>query len=152
MKRFLYLAAAGAAAALLLAGAGGAGSSAPSANPTTQGKVLVQRFFTLLHDGNTKGLSALLTPGFQAVRANGGVQNKASYLANPPKVGSFTIAKLKGTRSGSIVLVVSYQVTVTETIGGSEQPTGPSPRLSVFQWQKGAWHLAAHANFGAIKK
>ena len=46
--------------------------------------------------------------------------------------------------------MVSYRVSVAETITGSEQPTGSGPRLSVFQWQNGAWHLSAHANFGAI--
>ena len=149
MKRLIYVAATAAVAALLFAG-GGAGASASSADSTQQGKALVQRFFTMLSRGDTQGLNELLTPSFQVVRANGGVQNKASYLANPPKIERFSIAKLKGTRIGG-VLVVSYQVTVTESIAGSEQPVGPSPRLSVFQLQSNAWHLAAHANFGAIK-
>lgn len=151
MKRLVYMAVAAAVAAFLLAGGGGAATSASSANPSVQGKVMVQRFFTLLRSGDTEGLNALLTPGFQAVRANGGVQGKASYLATPPQVDRFSISNLKGTRSGN-VLVVSYRVTVTETIGGRDQPVGPAPRLSVFQWQNGGWHLAAHANFGAIEK
>lgn len=150
MKRLVYVAATVSAVALLFAGGGGAGSSDRSVDPTTQGKALVQRFFTLLEKSDVHGLNALLTPSFQVVRANGGVQNKASYLANPPEVKHFTIEKLKATKSGG-VLIVSYQVTVTETIAGNEQPIGPSPRLSIFQWQSNAWRLAAHANFGAIK-
>lgn len=138
--------------ALLAAGwAGGATASPPTGNPTAQGKALVQRYFTMLHNGDTAGLKALLAPSFQVVRANGGVQTKGAYLASPPKVGSFTIAKVKGTQNGG-VLVVSYQVMVTESVAGTEQPTGWAPRLSVFSWQNGAWRLAAHANFGAITK
>lgn len=150
MKRLVYVAVAVSVVALLPAGSGGAGASAPSADPTVQGKALVQHFFTLLQKGDVRGLNNLLASSFQVVRANGGVQNKASYLAKPPKVEHFSIAKLRGTKNDD-VLVVSYRVTVTERIGGRDQPVGPSPRLSVFEWQNNAWHLAAHANFGAIE-
>ena len=137
---------------LLVTGwAGSATASPPAGNPTVQGKALVQKFFSLLRDGDAKGLNALLAPSFQVVRANGGVQNKAAYLADPPKVDRFTILKLKGTRAAG-VLVASYQVTVTETIAGKEQPAGRAPRLSIFHWENGAWRLVAHANFGAISK
>lgn len=137
---------------LLATGWGGsANASPPTRDPTVQGKALVQRFFVLLQNGDTAGLKVLLAPSFQVVRANGGVQGKASYLDTPPAVGHFTIAKVKGTQTGS-VLVVSYQVAVSEKIAGAEQPTGWAPRLSVFAWQNGAWHLTAHANFGAITK
>ncbi len=136
--------------ALVAAGWTGAASSPPRpGDPTAQGAALVQSYFSLLSAGDVEGLDALLAPGFQAVRANGDVQAKASYLANPPQVGDFTITAVKGTKTDG-VLVVSYRVTVTETIGGVEQPTGPAPRLSVFQWEKGAWRLASHANFNAI--
>lgn len=138
--------------ALIVAGWSGAASS-PSrpGDPTAQGAALVQSYFTLLHNGDAEGLDALLAPGFQAVRANGDVQDKASYLADYPQVGDFTVTAVKGTKTDG-VLVISYQVTVTETIGGVEQPTGPAPRLSVFQWERGAWRLASHANFNAIVK
>ncbi len=140
------------ALAVLVAGWWASSSpSSASVGPTAQGKVLVQRFFTLLHNRDTKGLNALLAPSFQVVRANGGVQDKASYLADPPRIAVFAISKLKGSQAGG-VLVVSYQVAVAETVAGIKQPTTWAPRLSVFQQQKGAWHLVAHANFGAIKK
>ena len=136
--------------ALFAAGWGGSATATPKTlSPTAQGSALVQRFFTLLHNRDTTGLEALLAPSFQVVRANGGVQNKASYLSAPPQIDRFAIAKLRGTRHGG-VLVASYQVTVTETIAGVEQPATQAPWLSVFQWENGSWHLVAHANFGAI--
>jgi hypothetical protein len=52
---------------------------------------------------------------------------------------------------GSDVLVVSYVVTTEETINGVTQSTA-KPRLSVFRWVDGGWHLAAHSNFGALPK
>jgi Domain of unknown function (DUF4440) len=128
-----------------------AGSSSPAVSPTAQGKTLLRQYFALLREGDTAGLSRLLAPNFQAVRSNGNVQNKASYLANPPKVNRFTLSKVKGTEHAG-VLVVSYRITVVEHISGKDQPVGPSPRLTVFQRYQGGWHLTAHANFGATLK
>jgi hypothetical protein len=130
---------------------GGVSSRTGAGTPTSQGQALVQRFFTLLRNQDRKGLNVLLASNFQSVRANGSVQDKASYLIDPPKVGGFRISKLRGTQ-GNGVLVVSYRLSVIETIGGVKQPGKPAPRLSVFHREKGAWRLAAHANFGAIKK
>lgn len=135
---------------LLLVG-WGAASSSPAVSPTAQGRALIRHYFTLLRERDTAGLSRLLAPNFQAVRSNGNVQNKASYLANPPKVNQFKLSKLKGSAHAG-VLVVSYRVTVVEHIGGRAQPVGPTPRLTVFQRYEGAWHLTAHANFGATVK
>ena len=136
---------------LLLVGWGNVAATPAGPDPTAQGRTLVHQYFTLLQNGDTAGLSRLLAPSFQAVRSNGDVQNKASYLANPPKVNRFTLTKLKGTRYAG-VLVVSYRITVIEHIAGHDQPVGPTPRLTVFQWYRGAWHLTAHSNFGATVK
>lgn len=130
---------------------GGVASGTDKRTPTAQGQALVQRFFTLLQNQDRRGLNVLLASNFQSVRANGSVQDKASYLVDPPKVDAFTISDLRAKRSNGL-LVVSYRLRVTEMIGGVEQPGKPAPRLSVFHRQNGAWRLSAHANFGAIKK
>lgn len=145
------LVAVAAAASLLLVGWGGAASSAAAVSPTVQGRTLVRQYFTLLRKGDTAGLNKLLAPGFQAVRSNGDVQDKQAYLANPPQVNRFRLSKFKGTRHAG-VLVVSYRITVIEHIAGRDQPVGPAPRLTVFHRYGGAWHLTAHANFGATLK
>lgn len=141
-------------AAVFFTSAGSGGGASPqigAATPTSRGQALVQRFFTLLQNQDRQGLRAFLAPNFQSVRANGGVQEKPAYLIDLPKIGRFKISNVRGTQSND-VLVVSYQLTVREKIGGVEQPGSPAPRLSVFHREKGAWHLSAHANFGAINK
>lgn len=139
------------AGVFLVSGASSGGVAARAGTPTSQGKALVKRFFTLLHNQDRQGLNALLAANFQSVRANGSVQDKASYLVDPPKVGDYRIGTLRGTESRG-VLVVSYRLRVFETIGGVQQPGKPAPRLSVFHRENGVWRLSAHANFGAIKK
>lgn len=142
------------AAGVFLTAAGSSGgvvSRTGTSTPTSRGQALVERFFTLLQNQDRQELKVFLAANFQSVRANGGVQDKGSYLVDPPKVDSFTISKLKGTQSNGL-LVVSYRLSVSETIGGVEQPGRPAPRLSVFHRESGAWRLSAHANFGAINK
>lgn len=119
-------------------------------NPTALGTALVNRFFRLLVAKNVSALGRLLSPAFQVVRANGDVQDKASYLAHLPDVKAFTISKTAGRASGGVI-TMSYLLQVREVIDGKTQPVGPAPRLTVFAWQGGAWRLVAHANFGAIK-
>lgn len=127
-------------------------SAAPTASdPNAQGSALVDQFFTILSrpsQAKADQLKTFLTPEFQVVRANGDQQGKDAYLQNPPSVASYTISDLVGTQSGEL-LVVSYKVITEETVSGVKQST-TAPRLSVFRWVDGGWHLAAHANFGAL--
>lgn len=120
-------------------------------NPTAEGTALVKYFFRLLVARKVGALGRFLSPAFQAVRANGDVQDKASYLARLPDVKSFAISRAAGRASGGVI-TVSYLLRVKEIIDGKSQPVGPAPRLSVFAWRGGAWRLVAHANFGAIKR
>jgi hypothetical protein len=137
--------------ALAAASCGGDESGAPSVeDPNAEGTALVENYFGLLASKDVSGLDELLAPDFQVVRANGNVQDKTSYLENPPDVEDFTLRNV-ATRVGENTLTVSYQVNVAEVVAGAEEPSGWSPRLSVFEWQDGAWRLVAHANFGAIR-
>ena len=151
--RWWLLAVAAVVVGAMVAGGGLARNAATShqaATPTARARVLVQHFLTLLQEQDKQGLKKLLAPSFQVVRANGGVQNKASYLANPPKIDHFKISQLRGTESAGL-LVATYRLTVREIIGGVPQPGQAAPRLSVFHQTGGAWRLVAHANFGAVK-
>lgn len=140
-----------AALVLGLAACGG-GSGEPSLDdPTAEATQLLDRYFTALAEKDTQALDEILAPEFQVVRANGTVQDKAAYLADTPDVGDFSLDQVRAT-VGEDELVVSYQLTVTETVEGAAQPTGPAPRLTVFDWRDGSWRLVAHANFGAVER
>jgi hypothetical protein len=112
---------------------------------------LVNRFFTLLHDQDSAGLAAFVSPAFQVQRPDGTGTNKAGYLAAPPKVDAYEISGLVGTRAGDTV-VARYVVTASETINGQLLKKDPAPRLSVFKKNavSGTWQLVAHANFNGV--
>ena len=139
-----------AALALALAIAlGPAAAATHSANPTSLGKRLVDRYFTELTKHDVTGLRVLLSPAFQVQRADGSRLGRAAFLRHLPTIRSFKIRKLVTTTNGS-VLVDTYEVAANEVVNGKPLQTGYAPRLSVFVHAKG-WQLVAHANFNAPK-
>ena len=100
---------------------------------------------------DARALKRFLSPAFRATRAGGGVQRKATYLADLPKVKSFTIRHLRG-RVALGVLVVSYELRAVERVNGAVKPVGPQPELTVFAWQHGSWRLLEHADADPASK
>ena len=129
-------------------------AAAPTASdPDVQGAALVNQFFTILQQPDSakaQQLRTFLAPEFQIVRDSGDQLGKDAYLLKPASVKMFTISDVVATQGGD-VLVVSYRIGTEETINGVTQGT-MAPRLSVFRWSDGAWHLAAHSNFGALPR
>jgi len=141
------------AAVALALGACSSAAAPPTSDPTAEGSALVNRFFTILQQpaaDKVDQLKTFLAPEFQIVRDTGDHLGKDAYLLNPASVATYSLSDLVVTQ-GSDVLVVSYVVTTEETINGVTQSTA-KPRLSVFRWVDGGWHLAAHSNFGALPK
>jgi len=141
-----------AAVALALAACSSA-AAPPTSDPDTQGSALVNEYFTILQQpdaAKADQLKTFLAPEFQIVRANGDQLGKDAYLLKPAAVKTFSISEVVATQGGD-VLVVSYRITTEETLNGVAQSTA-APRLSVFRWVDGGWHLAAHSNFGALPK
>ena len=136
----------------LVAACSPAPSAAPTlADPAAEGSARVNAYFTALQSGEAAQVDGVLAPNAQIARANGTVVGHDEYLKTLPTIKSFTIADVNATQSGD-VLVVTYSVTTDQVVDGKAQPTTAAPRMSVFQWQNGAWRLLAHANFNAVNK
>ncbi len=127
-------------------------SAAPTlADPTAEGQRLADGFFAAIQSGDPAKVSDTMAPGARIARANGDVVGLDDYLMALPVIKEYSIDKVDASQNGD-VLVVTYHVIVDEVINGVQQPTKEAPRMSVFQWQDGAWKLLAHANFGAINR
>jgi hypothetical protein len=141
------------AAAVLALSACSGGAAPTASDPNAEGTALVDRFFTILQQPDATKvdqLATFLAPEFQIVRDTGDTMGRDAYLQDPASVTMYSISDVVATQ-GADVLVVSYLVAAEETINGV--PTSSrKPRLSVFHWTDGAWHLAAHANFGALPR
>lgn len=113
------------------------------------GRHLVVEFLTILQkDDPVPALTTFLDPAFQIQRANGTREDKASYLANPAKLGAFEPSGYRVTRNGT-ALVVSFRTANIETIDGVQYKRTPAPRIATFWFNRGAWTLLSYANFNA---
>src|SRR6476619_147108 len=99
---------------------------------------------------NWKAVEGKIADGFQSVHPDGARDraNEISLIKNL-NIGQLEFNNLKSTTSGDDV-VVTYMISVQETIDLEQLTTKPTPRLSV--WRKGAdgrqW--ICHANLNPI--
>jgi len=125
-------------------------SPAPSSeSAATVAQPLATKLFQLLHDKDTAGLEAFLSPAFTLQRADGSSADKAAFIQRPADVVEFTISALAATQTGNVI-VARYMADVVGTASGRPYTPGPAPRLSVFVWDGSDWQLVAHANFNPL--
>jgi len=96
-------------------------------------------------------VDARLAPGFQSAHDDG-ARDKAGEMAliRALDVTDYTITDVKVTEGGADVMIITYRISVPETIDGQRLSSKPAMRVSV--WQKGAagWQWIAHANLKAL--
>lgn len=116
------------------------------------GKLLVDNFFSLIAAKDWTVLEKHVAPCFQSIHSDG-ARDRAKEMALLKKLnlGEYKLADIKATRKGDIV-VVTYTVSVAETIDGKRTSKTPAPRLSVFSHTKATWQILAHANLKPLAK
>jgi hypothetical protein len=100
---------------------------------------------------NWNAVEARIADGFQSVHPDG-IRDRAGEIAllKQMNFGAFTLSNFKSTTIGDNI-VVTFTMTVAETIDGKRLAAKPAYRLSV--WKKGAngWQWISHANFTPIR-
>ena len=130
---------------LLLAYGGVRAAEAPSADAGF-GEELVRRLWATLKAGNMEQIASGMAQGFQSVHQDGArTREQQLALTKDLHLGAYTLSSFQTTRNGP-VLVVTYLVSVAETIDGKRLSKKPEPRLSVFLETDGRWQWMAHAN------
>jgi hypothetical protein len=99
---------------------------------------------------NWKAVETSIAAGFQSVHPDG-IRDRAGEIAllKRMNLGEFTLSNFKSTAIGDNI-VVTFTMTVAETIDGKRLPAKPAYRLSV--WKKGGngWQWISHANLTPI--
>jgi hypothetical protein len=99
---------------------------------------------------NWKAVEDKIAEGFQSVHPDGARDRAGEIsLIKNLNVGQVTFNDFRSTMSGDNV-VVTYMISVQETIDIEQLPTKPTSRLSV--WKKGPrdWQWICHANLNPI--
>jgi len=108
----------------------------------------------LWNDFKTQNISALekkIAPGFQSIHEDGASDAEAELkLLKELNLGEHTLSNFKVTQVGPAI-IVSYFVSVEETIEGKRLSTKPAARLTIFLKTDSGWQWIAHANLNPLK-
>lgn len=122
----------------------------PGAASASEGEKLEREMATAIKAKNWNVVENRIADGFQSVHPDG-PRDRAGEIAllKGMNFGDFTLTNFKSTVVGDNI-VVTFTMTVAQTIDGKQLPPKPAYRLSV--WKKGAagWQWISHANLASI--
>lgn len=96
-------------------------------------------------------MEAKLAPGFQSVHPDGARDRTGEIaLIKRLNVGPYKLDNFKVTKNGDL-LIVTYRISVVETVGGKQLSTKPAMRQSVWAKNAAGWQWIAHANLNPLK-
>jgi hypothetical protein len=117
---------------------------------TNDGEKMEKQMWEDIKAKNWKAVESKIADGFQSIHPDGARDraNEISLIKNL-NVGQVEFNDFRSTMNGDNI-VVTYMISVQETIDLEQLPTKPTPRLSV--WRKGAagWQWICHANLNPI--
>ena len=115
------------------------------------GEKLVRQLWVEVKAGNVEVIEKMMAPGFQSIHEDGSRNRKEELqLIKGVNLGGYTLSNFKMSRNGP-VFVVTYFVSVEETIGGKRlSATKPAARLSAWLETDGGWKWIIHANLRSL--
>jgi hypothetical protein len=123
----------------------------PAVAGASEGEKLEREMAADIKAKNWTAVERRIAEGFQSVHPDG-VRDRTAEIALLKKMdfGDFRLSDFKSTTIGDNI-VVTFTMTVAETIDGKRPPAKPAYRLSV--WKKGAngWQWISHANLAPIR-
>ena len=115
------------------------------------GEKLIRDLWAAIKAQNWSEVESRITKGFQSVHQDGcrHRQQEINLIRNI-NLGDYELSDFQVTRSGDI-LIISYKVSVQETIEGKQFSKKTAARLSVMQEIDNKWFWLAHANLIPLK-
>lgn len=123
-----------------------------SAPELTLGEKLVRQLWADMKARNMAAIEKTIAQGFQSAHEDGARDREEQIkLIQGLNMGDYILSDIKVTRNGPVI-VVTYSVSVAETIEGKRLSTRPAPRLSVFLQTDKGWQWISHANLRPLKE
>jgi hypothetical protein len=121
-----------------------------AAAEASEGEKLEQQMAADIKAKNWDAVESRIADGFQSVHPDG-PRDRAGEIALLKKMnfGDFTLSNFKSTVVGDNI-VVTFTMTVAQTIDGKQLPPKPAYRLSVWKKGAGGWQWIGHANLAPI--
>ena len=115
------------------------------------GEKLVRQLWADMKAKNIEALEKMIARGFQSVHEDGARDRAEEIrLVKGLNLGDYTLSDFKVTRNGPVI-VVTYFVSVPETIDGKRLSIKPAARLSAWLKTGIGWQWIAHANLNPLR-
>ena len=116
----------------------------------SEGEKLERQMAADIKAKNWDAVESRIADGFQSVHPDG-PRDRASEIAllKQMNFGDFTLSNFKSTVVGDNI-VVTFIMTVAQTIDGKQLRPKPAYRLSVWKKGAGGWQWISHANLAPI--
>jgi hypothetical protein len=116
------------------------------------GTSLVEKVWTEMKANNAEGLREIMADGFQSLHQDGSrnLEDQLVLIAGL-SLGEYKLTDFKVTTLDN-TMIVTYFVSVEETIDGERLDSEPAPRMSVFVRSGDDWKWLAHVNMKPMKK
>ncbi len=116
------------------------------------GENLVHELWNDFKTQNITALQSKIAPGFQSVHEDGARDAEEELkLLKELNLGDYTLSNFRVTEVGSTI-IISYFVSVEETIDAQRLSTEPAARLTIFLKTDSGWQWIAHANLNPLKQ
>jgi len=122
------------------------GEEIPAAPGASEGEKLERQMAADIKAKNWNAVERRIADGFQSVHPDG-PRDRAGEIALMKKMnfGDFTLSNFKSTVVGDNI-VVTFTMTVAQTIDGKQLPPRPAYRLSMCKKGAGGWQWISHTN------
>lgn len=116
------------------------------------GRELVDNVWGLMKANNTEALREIMDEGFQSLHQDGSrdLEEQIALIAGL-SLGEYKLTDFNTSLSGNTI-IVTYFVSVEETIDGERLDSDPAPRMTVFVKSGDSWKWLAHVNMKPLKK
>jgi hypothetical protein len=121
-----------------------------NASDSSEGEKLERQMWADMKAQNWKAVKSRMATAFQSVHPDGALDRSEEIaLIQGLKLGKYQLKDFEVTRSGDD-LVVTYLISVQETIDATRLPTKPAPRMSIWRKTDSGWKWIAHANLNPL--
>jgi hypothetical protein len=122
-----------------------------SAGEPGLGEKLVRQLWVDMSSRNIKAIEKYIAPNFQSIHADGARDRiRQIDLIKGLDIKKYTLSNFKVTQEGPVV-IVTYFVSVEETIDGKRLSAKPAARLSAWVKTDSGWKWIIHANLRPLQ-
>ncbi|OPY77505.1 MAG: hypothetical protein A4E64_01090 [Syntrophorhabdus sp. PtaU1.Bin058] len=122
-----------------------------SAGEPGLGEKLVRQLWVDMSSKNIKAIEKYIAPNFQSIHADGARDHMRQIdLIKGLDIKKYTLSNFKATQEGPVV-IVTYFVSVEETIDGKRLSAKPAARLSAWLKTDSGWKWIIHANLRPLQ-